>query len=573
MEKLLRLKQSRSARLVTSATAVAAAVVAAAGILAAQGAAAPAVNAHTTSHLRKNAGIKRPKLRHGALRVEGTEASDTIALRLRAGDPGILEVDVGADGSAEFSFDRERVRSIAVAARAGEDLVRIDDGNGAFTDSIPTTIDGGDGNDTIAGGKGVEALVGGAGNDSIDGNGGNDVAFMGSGDDTFVWDPGDGSDTVEGQDGADTMLFNGADADERVVLSANRNRLRFLRDPGAVTMDTAGIEQVDFNALGGADTVTVASLLGTDVSGVDIDLGVGGRGDGKVDRVTVDGTNGNDRIDVSGDASGLTVAGGQPRVAIRHQEPTDELAVDGLGGDDAISAAGLAAGAVTLTLEGGAGDDTLAGGAGIETLLGDDGSDSIDGNGGNDVAFMGAADDTFVWDPGDGSDRVEGQDGSDTMLFNGAAGDEQVDLSANGNRLRFFRTQGNVTMDTAGVEQVDFNALGGADLATVNDLTGTDVGAVNIDLGVGGNGDGKDDRVVVNGTNGDDTIAVSGDAGVNVKGAGVNVQGLAATVAILHSEIANDRLEINTLAGTNSVDSRELAAGVIQLLVDGVLVP
>ena len=50
------------------------------------------------------------------------------------------------------------------------------------------------------------------------------------------------------------------------------------------------------------------------------------------------------------------------------------------------------------------------------------------------------------------------------MLFNGAGGAEQVDLSANGNRLRFFRTQGAITMDTAGVERVDFNALGGADL-------------------------------------------------------------------------------------------------------------
>ena len=59
------------------------------------------------------------------------------------------------------------------------------------------------------------------------------------------------------------------------------------------------------------------------------------------------------------------------------------------------------------------------------------------------------------------------------MLFNGAGGAEQVDLSANGNRLRFFRgTQGTITMDTRCVERVDFNALGGADLVTVNDLTG-----------------------------------------------------------------------------------------------------
>jgi hypothetical protein len=37
--------------------------------------------------------------------------------------------------------------------------------------------------------------------------------------------------------------------------------------------------------------------------------------------------------------------------------------------------------------------------------------------------------------------------------------------------------------------------------------------------------------------------------------------GLAATVKILHSEAANDRLEINTLAGRDSVDSSGLAAG------------
>jgi hypothetical protein len=51
------------------------------------------------------------------------------------------------------------------------------------------------------------------------------------------------------------------------------------------------------------------------------------------------------------------------------------------------------------------------------------------------------------------------------------------------------------------------------------------------------------------------------------------VSGLAATIGILHSEVANDRLEINTLAGTDSVDSGGLAAGVIQLVVDGALVP
>ena len=73
--------------------------------------------------------------------------------------------------------------------------------------------------------------------------------------------------------------------------------------------------------------------------------------------------------------------------------------------------------------------------------------------------------------------------------------------------------------------------------------------------------------MVVNATNGNDAIDVSGNAGR------VNVDGLAPTVEILHSEAASDRLEINTLAGTDAVDSTGLAAGAIQLFVDGVLVP
>jgi Ca2+-binding RTX toxin-like protein len=570
MKNLIRLKESRAVRLAASAVAVAAAVAGATGIVAGQGNAAPAAKTSAAHRMDK---FKHPKLKHGLLTIEGTEASDKIALRLQAGQAGLLQVDVGDDGSADFSFARSRIAKIAVDGRAGDDLVRIDESNGDFTDSVPTTIDGGDGNDTIAGGKGSETLRGGNGNDSIDGNGGNDLALLGAGDDTFVWDPGDGSDTIEGQDGTDTMVFNGANVDERVALSANGNRLEFLRDPGNVTMDTAGVERIDFNALGGADVVTVDDLSGTGVSDVNLDLAGalgGASGDGETDSVVVDGANGDDAINVSGDAFAVAVSGLRALVAIQHQEPNDGLAVDGLGGNDAISAAALAAQAITLTLDGGAGDDTIAGGQGIETLLGGDGNDSVDGNGGNDLALLGAGDDTFVWDPGDGSDVVEGEDGVDTMQFNGANASEQVDLSANGDRLKFFRTQGNVTMDTAGVERVNFNALGGADLVTVNDLSGTDVHSVNVDLAGtlgGATGDGAADRVVVNATNNDDTIKVSGDA------TEVTAKGLAPLVSIFHPEAANDRLEINTLAGTDTVDSAGLAAGAIQLFVDGLVVP
>jgi Ca2+-binding RTX toxin-like protein len=565
-------RASRLAYLIAAAVATIAVIGAAAGLAAGEGRAAPPPPIKPPGAPVPPAPHGRADLRHGLLSVEGTPASDSIALRLKAGDPDFVQVDFGDDGTAEFTFKRSDVEQIAVGARAGDDHVRIDESNGAFTNGIPTTIDGGAGNDTLAGGSGVETLNGGPGNDTVDGNGGNDVALLGNGDDTFVWDPGDGSDKVEGQNGNDTMRFNGANVAEKVELSANRNRLELVRDLGSITMDTASLENVDFNALGGADVVTVDDLSGTGVKAVNVDLAsaLGGTtADGATDRVVVNGTNHNDTIAVNGNQSAAAVTGLPALVTVEHQDPTDLLDVDGLGGNDEISATGLAAQSIALLLDGGVGNDALDGGPGVETLSGGDGNDAIDGNGGNDAALMGAGDDTFVWDPGDGSDTIEGGDGSDTMLFNGANVDEQVVLSANGNRLRFFRTQGNITMDTAGVETVDFNALGGADLVTVDDLSGTDVKSVNIDLAGtpgGTSGDGQPDHVVVNGTAGDDAINVNGDAG------GVKVSGLAAGTELLHAE-PGDRLDVNTLDGSDSVDSGGLAAGTIQLFVDGVLVP
>ena len=571
MKKVQHKRALSPTRLMVASAAVAAVFSGAAGAVSAHGNPAGST-AHRGSHHRRVEGFPPPKLRHGVLAVRGTNGSDEIALRLEAGNPNVLQVDLGDDGTADFAFDRAAVAQIAVDGRKGDDWIRIDEGNGAFTNSIPTAIDGGEGDDSIAGGAGAETLLGGDGNDSIDGNGGADVALLGAGDDTFVWDPGDGSDTIEGQDGTDTMVFNGAAVAEQVDLSANGNRLRFFRTQGTITMDTEGVERVDFNALGGADLVTVNDLSGTDVQNVNVDLAgsLGAvTGDGAVDQVVVNGTKGNDTIAAAGDASGVVVTGLRARVAIQHQEPTDKLVVDGLSGDDAISATALAAGAITPSLDGGAGNDTIAGGPGNELLLGGDGNDSIDGNGGADSAQLGAGDDTFVWDPGDGSDSIEGQDGTDTMVFNGAAVAEQIDVSANGNRLRFFRTQATITMDTHGVERVDFNALGGADFVEVHDLSGTDVQSVNVDLAgtLGGSaGDGQIDRVVVDGTAGNDRVTVKSNAGR------VDASGLAATVGLLHAEAA-DRLEVNTLAGTDAVDSAGLAAGSLQLFVNGVLRP
>ncbi len=562
MKNLIRIEESRRLRPVRlAATVLAVAAVAgaagAAGIVSRPGHAALTQDAQKVLQFRKEQKFKQPKLKHGLLTIEGTGASDTIALRLQAGRPDVLQVDVGDDGTAEFSFDLADIARIAVDAGAGDDLVRLDESNGAFTGSIPTTIDGGDGNDTIAGGSGAETLLGGDGNDTIDGNGGSDVVFLGAGDDTFVWDPGDGSDTVEGQDGTDAMVFNGSAGNEHFVLSPNGNRLSLFRDAGNITMDVAGVEAVDLNALGGTDAVRVDDLTGTDVTNVNVDLGAN---DARTDQVVVEGTGGNDTVNVSGNPSAVAVSGLPATVTIHNQEPTDQLAVEGNGGDDSLSAASLTAQAIVLTLDGGIGNDRIAGGAGADVLLGGDGNDTIDGNGGSDVAFMGADDDTFVWDPGDGSDIVEGQDGSDTMAFNGAGAAEKFELSANGPRLRFTRDLGNITMDTNGVESVDVNALGGADTVTIDDLTGTGVTSVNADLG---SADGAADHVIVNGTAGDDAIGATGGNG------SVNVTGLPAAVNVIDAEPGSDTLTINALAGSDVIDASGLAATAVDLEANG----
>ena len=505
--------------------------------------------------------------------MEGGDGSDTAEVN---GGNGAETFTITANGTrvrfdrttpAPFFLDIGTTENLVVNANGGDDVITA--GNG-LANLIQLTLDGGDGNDTITGGDGNDTLIGGNGNDVITGGRGNDVALLGTGNDTFVWNPGDGSDTVEGQDGFDTLQFNGANVNENVNISASGSRVRFTRDVGNVTMDINGIERINFVALGGLDNIVVNNLAGTGVSQVAIDLsGTPGSnvGDGASDSVTVNGTAGNDTVQVSGVGGFVTVAGLPASVTLAGAEgANDRLIIDTLGGNDVISAAGLQAGTVQLTIDGGAGNDTITGSDGNDILIGGDGNDTITGGRGNDTATLGNGNDTFVWNPGDGSDIVEGQAGTDTLVFNGANVAENIDISANGSRARLFRNVGNVTMDLNGVEHIQLAALGGADTITVNDLSGTDVKQVAIDLSGtpgSGQGDGTADTVIVNGTAGDDHISVVSS------GSSIVVNGLSAQVTINGAEPGNDSLVINGLAGNDVIDASRLHSGLASLTLNG----
>jgi Ca2+-binding RTX toxin-like protein len=509
-----------------------------------------------------------------------------------------------------------------------------------------------DGNDLLFSGGGEDTLLGGAGNDSVFGGDGDDVAFLGAGDDLFGWNPGEDNDRIEGGAGYDTMLFNGANANEQIDMSAVGDRFRFFRDVANVIMDTDDLEQVDFNAFGGVDTITINDLTATDVRQVNVNLAAFGStaGDDAVDTVILNGTGNADTVKVSATAGKVTVAGlaanvqitggdeerdrlvintlsgpdtitvndltggglqaieinlaaagsttgdGQPDLIMINASNRDDVLnisgvpgiviVSGLGAeiniagadvnndplvvnaravDDTIDATNLNAGSMRLSLDGGAGDDLLVGGAANDTLIGGAGNDFVDGRRGDDVAFLGAGRDAFLWNPGEGNDRIEGGSGYDTMLFNGSGANETIDMSANGERFRFFRDVASVVMDTNDLEQVDFRAFGGADTITINDLTGTDIQQINLNLGVLGTagGDGQIDTINVNGSAGNDVVRVANQEQT------VTVTGLTATVTIARADANLDRLMVFGAAGDDRIDASELASNLIQLTIDG----
>jgi Ca2+-binding RTX toxin-like protein len=507
----------------------------------------------------------------GVLTITGDDQDNTIVASLDAS--GTILVNGGAVPVGGGIPSVTNTTLIRILGAGGNDVLQVSDFSGLmppsnlmgeegddtlFGSASADVLDGGPGNDTLSGGRGNDTLFGGIGADTLMGGQGEDVLVGGEGDDEFVWNPGDTSDVIEGEDGNDTLVFNGSNVGEIVDLSANGARLRFFRNIAGAVMDCDGIERVLFRALGGADQVVVNDLTGTDVAHVIVDLlSSNGTGDAQADVVYVNGTETNDVLMVSGSTNGVNVLGSAAAVTVLGAEPAqDQLVINALAGIDVVDASAVEANVIGLTLNGGLGSDTLTGSQGGDVLIGGRDNDTVSG---------GAGDDTFPWNPGDGSDVIEGQAGYDTLLFNGANVSETVEISAVGQRIRFTRNIATITMDCNEVETIQYQALGGADMVTVNDLSGTGVVKVNIDWRAAGSpaGDTQPDTLIVNGTAGDDVVTVAGGS------AGLSVSGLAATVNIFGSEGALDRLIVQLLGGDDVATAESIIDGLINLTLNG----
>jgi Ca2+-binding RTX toxin-like protein len=471
----------------------------------------------------RRAVLRSPAERVRIPRYETLEPRQLLAVSaIFSGSSGVLSVfGDSMDNTIEVSRDAPGailVNGGAVAVTGGVPtvantaLIQVFGMSGADTLSLVETngalphahLYGGDGDDTLTGGSGADRLFGQAGSDTLLGRFGIDMLFGGAAADNLTG--GDADDSSFGQNGDDRLIWNPGDDTD-------------LNEGGA------GNDVTEVNGGGGAEDFT------TTANGANV----------RFDRIN-------------------------PAPFALDIRTTENLLLNANGGNDSFSATGNLAALISITVDGGTGEDSLLGSNGPDQLIGGDDNDFVDGQQGLDTVYLGAGNDTFQWDPGDGSDTVEGGPGSDSLLFNGSGGAEIMEASANGERVRFTRNLGNVVMDLNDVERIDVNALGGTDTLIANNLAGTDAVEFNLNLAgtIGGmTGDGQADSVIFNGTAANDTIVVNGNA------SGVTILGLQAIVNITNAEVANDRLTINLLAGDDVLDAAGLAANGIALTGDG----
>src|SRR3954471_4611961 len=219
------------------------------------------------------------------------------------------------------------------------------------------------------------------------------------------------------------IAISGGRGNDRIGVGAETAKV--AGDAGSDRLTVAGTTGADELALarvGKSLRVTRAGRTAVDAAKVEA-LQIGLARDGAADNVVVHGTSGADAVSVSGSGQRFDVKGLAVPVTATGADPgADRVTVDGAEGADVITAQKLVAAAVSLTAEGGAGDDSVSGGDGGDALNGGEGNDTlgggrggdiVTGGRGNDTATLGAGDDVYRWEPGDGSDRVDGQEGAD----------------------------------------------------------------------------------------------------------------------------------------------------------------
>jgi Ca2+-binding RTX toxin-like protein len=479
------------------------------------------------------------------------------------GDAGDNNIVVSRDAAGRILVNGQTVVGQGITATvantqviflnggAGNDSLALDETNGP----LPLAkLDGGDGNDRLVGGSGGNVFIGAAGNDTLIG---------GAGVDTFVWTPADGNDVLDGRGGRDVLTANGSDAAEKFDLSANGSHVRFTRDVGALALDLNGIEEIDLNTLRGADTITINDLSATGVTAVKLDVGAA---DGAIDSVIVNGTNGNDAVQVASLDNGTRVAvsGLLASVNITGTQGTnDTLTVNALDGNDGVDASALAAGLIKLSLLGGAGSDTLIGGSGNDLLDGGNGNDILTGQAGNDTLTGAAGTDVLSGGTGNDVYRFDADNalGSDTVNEVTSGGTDRLDFSATTTRAV------SVSLANTAAQVVNANLTLTLSSTLIDNVTGGALGdtlvgnALNNVLEGGGGNDtligaaGNDTyRFDTDNALGSDTINETGGGSDTLDFSATTTRGVNVNLAAAAAQVVNAGLTL-TLSSGNTMEN------------------
>jgi Ca2+-binding RTX toxin-like protein len=318
------------------------------------------------------------------------------------GDGSKLFVGTADPDTTPASFARVRAQTAAFLS-SGDDVFTAGAKGGV--------IQGNQGSDILTGGAAVDTIYGGSDGDTIDVGAGVNFAQGNKGDDVIIANGSSASNTLLGGQGDDSIA-GGSGAD-------------------FITGDL-GNDILD-GGLGGNDTLN------------------GAAGDDSITShegaVSIDGGAGADSIDIA-TTKGARVFGGDgaDTIYVHGVQASGSITINGNGGDDVISALNVGgAGASSILISGGQGNDQIAGSALVSNVLnGDLGDDSLIGGRAKDTISGGDGDDAI--EGGGGADVLTGGAGSDTFRF--AAGDSPATSVAGRDQILDWTGGGATAVDT-----------------------------------------------------------------------------------------------------------------------------
>jgi Ca2+-binding RTX toxin-like protein len=281
-------------------------------------------------------------------------AGETNNVTVSLNFPNYRVSDGGASitaGAGCTTVDPNTVDCSGVAS-ASVTLDDMDDIASAAID-LPSTLNGGAGNDQLTGSMHGDVLIGEVGDDVLSGLAGSDLL-----------DGGLGADILSGGADIDTVTYTGRTNDLTISLDDVAN--------DGETGENDDVQGDVQNVIAGDGNDTLIGSVGNNVlSG----------GDG---HDTLDGNLGSDTLN-GGDGSDAVIYASHTNGVVAD---LDGIADDGEPGEGDLIAADVE------SIGGGPGNDVLTGNAGVNTLAGGEGDDTLDGAGGADILAGGAGIDT-----------------------------------------------------------------------------------------------------------------------------------------------------------------------------------